>query len=585
MVFRKIHISFRVKSNVNISLIEILCIFGIYASFLMLRYRIGLISAFVCSYISAKDYDSLKNYSYRALLDKIENHQNNKDLQLLYLRGFMDRAKSENDLIEIINGYKNYMYYSGDKKSVIYADSMVQASLRTDNHSIIGSAYLSKGIFHYSIKEHKKALDYYLIANDYISKTDDNYLKYKVKYNLAHVKYYLGAYQEAIDLFEDCVEYFKVNNYRGYLNTLHSLALCHNRIGNYGYSSDLNDLGIAEGIRLSDLSMAHYFVHLQGINYYFRGSYALAIEYIKDALPSIQDNNDFANESVGYFYVGKSYLGLNQENNAITYFRKVEELFDEKGYIRPDLRECFEFLIDYYEDKKDLNLKLYYIQKLIKADSILNTNYKYLSEKIHKDYDTKKLLQKKAEIRNQLEQRKKKDDFLFLGILVLFFFLLLLSYRYMRNKKIYKQRFNELMNKELESPTNVIKKQVQKSLDLNPEVTQQLLRQLERFEKNKKYLDKDLSLVKLSASFNSNTKYLSKIILVHRGKKFVDYINDLKIDYIIELLKKDRKVRNYTNKGLAEEAGFSSTQRFTNAFISRTGISPTYFIEEMKRET
>jgi len=159
----------------------------------MLRYRIGLISAFVCSYISAKDYDSLKNYSYRALLDKIENHQNNKDLQLLYLRGFMDRAKSENDLIEIINGYKNYMYYSGDKKSVIYADSMVQASLRTDNHSIIGSAYLSKGIFHYSIKEHKKALDYYLIANDYISKTDDNYLKYKVKYNLAHVKYYLGA--------------------------------------------------------------------------------------------------------------------------------------------------------------------------------------------------------------------------------------------------------------------------------------------------------------------------------------------------------------------------------------------------------
>lgn len=92
-------------------------------------------------------------------------------------------------------------------------------------------------------------------------------------------------------------------------------------------------------------------------------------------------------------------------------------------------------------------------------------------------------------------------------------------------------------------------------------------------------------MVKLSAAFNSNTKYLSKIIFHYRGKGFVDYINDLRVDYIVELLKNDKRIRNYTNKGLAEEAGFSSTQRFTNAFISRTGISPSYFIEELRKQT
>lgn len=535
-----------------------------------------------------KQMDSLKKYDYNDLLGKIENTQSKKELQQLYLKTFLNRAKSENNLEETINGYKNYMYYGDDKPSVIYADSMVNASLKSKDNLLIGSAYLSKGIVHYSLKEHKQALDHYLIANEYISKTDDDYLKNKTKYNLAHVKYYLGIYDEAIVLFESCIDYFKVNSSRGYLNTLHSLALCHNKKGNYGYSSDLNELGIAEGKRLSDDSMEHYFIHLEGINHYFRDNYTSAIEKIKYSLFKIQDNQDFANETVGYFYVGKSYLGLEQEAKALIYFKKVEQVFDEKNYIRPDLRENFELLLKHYESKGNQNLKLHYIQKLIRVDSILNTNYKYLSEKIHKEYDTKELLKKKGEIRKQLEQRKKRDFTMITGLFVLFILLLLLSYKYIRDKKIYKQRFEELMNSNQEEKKALVfeRKPAEKSdLDINPDVAIQLLKQLESFEKNRKYLEKDWTLVKLAASFNSNTKYLSKTIFHYRGKKFAEYINDLKVDYVIELLKSDKRIRNYTNKALAEEIGFSSTQRFTNAFVSRTGISPTYFIEEMKRET
>ncbi|MGB6084054.1 helix-turn-helix domain-containing protein [Moheibacter sp.] len=109
--------------------------------------------------------------------------------------------------------------------------------------------------------------------------------------------------------------------------------------------------------------------------------------------------------------------------------------------------------------------------------------------------------------------------------------------------------------------------------------------QLEKFEKSKRFLEKDWTLFKLAAAFNSNTKYLSMIIHRYRQKKFSDYINDLKIDYIVVLLKENKMHRNYTNYALSEEAGFSSTQRFTNAFKSRTGISPTYFIAELKKET
>ncbi|MFV5693085.1 hypothetical protein ACM55K_13745 [Flavobacterium sp. LT1R49] len=120
-------------------------------------------------------------------------------------------------------------------------------------------------------------------------------------------------------------------------------------------------------------------------------------------------------------------------------------------------------------------------------------------------------------------------------------------------------------------------------LDINKDTVASVLKQLEKFEKDKKFLKKDLSLAKLTAAFDSNSKYLSQIIYHYREKKFTKYINDLKVDYIILLLKQDKRIRNYTNMALAEEAGFSSTQRFANAFLARAEMSTSFFIEELKK--
>ena len=87
----------------------------------------------------------------------------------------------------------------------------------------------------------------------------------------------------------------------------------------------------------------------------------------------------------------------------------------------------------------------------------------------------------------------------------------------------------------------------------------------------------------MATLLNTNTKYVTKIIAKHRDKGTIDYITDLKIDYIIELLKTESKYRNYTNKALGEEAGFGSTQNFTKSFKERNGISPTYFIYKLKK--
>jgi tetratricopeptide (TPR) repeat protein len=288
--------------------------------------------------------DTLRNKDYDYLSERIEKSESDSSKQSLYLRSYLVKSKSEKNFEKVVNGYKNYVHYSPENLKLIYADSMVYTAKKSMDNALIGSAYLSKGIVYYSQKKHDYALDNYIIANNYISKTNDKYLIYKAKYNIAHIKYFLGFYDEAISLFRECISYFKENSVGGYLNSLHSLGICYNRIGNYGLCTDTNLLGIAEGRRLANDEMRGYFIHSEGVNQYFRGNYALAIKKITYALPTMHKYKDFANEAVGYFYIGKSYWDLKNPQMAIPYFKKVDTIFNDKGYIRPDLRNNYELL-------------------------------------------------------------------------------------------------------------------------------------------------------------------------------------------------------------------------------------------------
>ena len=523
-----------------------------------------------------------KNYDY--FFDRIEESENNNFQKLLYLKSFLSKAKSERNWKEIVNGYKNYVYHSPENLKLLYTDSMIYTAKKSMDKALICKAYLSKGIVYYSQKKHNKALDHYLIANSYISKTDDKYLIYKVKYNIANIKYYLGFYDEAITLFKECIDYFKKNNTRSYLNSLYSLSLCYTNIGNYGLCTAVNKKGILEGKRTTNSHMTAYFNHSEGINQFFKNNFSSAIKQINYSLPAIRKNKDFEKESVSYFYIGRSYRDLKKPEIAISYFKKVDSIFDCNAYIRPDLLENYQLLINYYKSKDNLPTQLHYIMKLLKANSIVDHKFKYLSPKINKEYFANSVLLEKKKIENLLEKRKN-NDLIFSGVIaVLFLSILLVSYLHVSNKNNYRKKIEELMKENKSEIFVEIKHNRNGVEDINHDTLTALLKQLEKFEKDKKFLEKDLTAAKLTVALGSNAKYISKIIYHSTGKKFVQYINDLKIDYLIRVMKENKRIRNYTNKALAEEVGFSSTQRFANAFFARTGMPTSFFIEELKKE-
>ncbi|WP_333667628.1 AraC family transcriptional regulator, partial [Flavobacterium sp.] len=480
-----------------------------------------------------------------------------------------------------------------------YADSMLVAAKQTKNDLTIGAAYMTKATVYYGENDNKKALDNFLLADEYIAKTEDSYSMYKVKFGIAQTKYYLGFYDEAISLFKECIEYFKEENDRAYLNSIHGLGVCYNKIGKYDLSSVTNQLGIKEGRKLENLEMEPYFIHSEGINQYFRNNYQKAISDLNTALPSIKNNKDFANETVAYFYLGKCFWSIREQEKGIEYFKKVDIAFEQQKYIRPDLRESYELLIDYFKKQGDIKSQLYYINQLLKVDNVLGTNYKYLLRKVVKEYDTKELLKSKQDIENAMTFRVVID---FTIIVIMAVIIAYLIYRHFKNKRLFEEIMKRDTSKSniqknnydqqlvIDTTLDKIEKTIvpentdkQNSQEISPEFEAGILKMLEKFEQGKKYLEKDMTLTKMALLLNTNNKYVTKIISKHRGKGSIDYITDLKTDYIIEMLKTDSKFRNYTNKALGEEAGFGSTQNFTRAFKARTGITPTYFIYKLKK--
>ena len=542
------------------------------------NYLILLLLCFFISLNAQKKFvipDSLSNKDCNYFNEKINYKESDSLKERLYAQSWLAKAKSERNDKQMALAYKSLIYKFDKKLRHLYADSLVIAAKRTNSAELIGSAYMTKGIVYYDDKKMMKALDNYLIAEDYISKTNDEYLIYKLKYCKALTKYYLGFYHEAISLFKECVTYFKEQNDHAYVNSLYSLGQCYSRVNKYQLSSQINQIGIKAATQFEIFRMKSYFLFSEGINQSFKHNYVDAIKKLSLALPDIKTNKDFANETLAYFYIGKNYWSQNQKEKAVVYFKKVDAIFQQQNYISPELREAYELLIDYSLIKNDKKAHLLYVDQLLKIDQLLEHNYKYLSGKITKVYDTEKLLQTQRNLENS---NNSITNIAISTTAVLMSIISFLVYRHFRSKKL----FQELMKRQ-PATSKLFVANGSKELDINPEIVAAILKKLEKLEISKKYLEKEMNLLKLASLLNTNTKYASKIIAKYRNKGIIEYITDLKIDHIIELLKSDNKYRIYKNKSLADEAGFGSTQNFTRAFKSRTGISPSYFCTELNK--
>ncbi|MCB9287048.1 MAG: helix-turn-helix domain-containing protein [Lewinellaceae bacterium] len=97
-------------------------------------------------------------------------------------------------------------------------------------------------------------------------------------------------------------------------------------------------------------------------------------------------------------------------------------------------------------------------------------------------------------------------------------------------------------------------------------------------EKEKLFLDPDLSLKDVADRLHTNTKYLSQVVNHHAGHNFQHFLNTYRVKEVKAKITAD-VFRNLTLFGIALQCGFKNKSTFYKVFKEIAGLTPKEYIK------
>ncbi|MDX1462010.1 MAG: helix-turn-helix transcriptional regulator, partial [Marinirhabdus sp.] len=286
--------------------------------------------------------------------------------------------------------------------------------------------------------------------------------------------------------------------------------------------------------------------------------------------------------------MGSIFFQKGDKEKGISFFEKVDSIYDRKSVLYPELPVVYDKLATYYAELGDQEQQLAYMQKLLLVVKLINIKRVYIKDKIAEEYEIPKLLEEKDALIEGLEakhQASQEKVWLIGGVLL--FCLGLLGY-YIKRQQTYRKRFELLTAKntqvEREEPVQVKSEKEEEGIDISEEIVADILVQLQQFEAEKKYLSPDIKLTQLAKDCNTNSTYLSKVINYKKGKNFSSYLNELRVSYAFKELRDNPTFRKYTIKAVAFDCGFKSAESFSKAFYKTYGIYPSYYSKQLMQQ-
>ncbi|WP_109434442.1 helix-turn-helix domain-containing protein [Aquimarina sp. AU119] len=535
--------------------------------------------------LKAKSFEEIDSVFLKSLGDSIK--------QPFYSQVLLAKAKQDDYELGLAKAYRymSFNYIKDFPKRILYLDSSISIGEKIKKNDYPEVSYSNLGWVYYHTGSYSKSIESHLLALKYADISNNKRLSFVAKHNVAFMKTKIGEYEDAIRILREVMKYYDENEKTNRTKLLVVLTLANTyRKVNISDSATFYNKKGAYLANKNNLKIRNFFTLNEGVNLFQEKKYQASLDSILKGIPGVLKDDTVDREFLisGYLYLGKLFKIFNKDEKSLQYLLEIDRFYEETNFTSIEIREGYEMLINYYKKENNKNKQLYFINKLFTIDSVLDLNYKNLSKTIVTEYDTPKLLKEKQNLIDDLEQKEKKTNIKFWIVLaiavILIFFMMLI---YTKNIR-YKKRFQELMNVE----TNVVsikKENINKSssttesIGISEEIVNSVLEGLQKFEKKESFLSSNITTGDLAKQLKTNSKYLSKIINTYKKKSFSVYINELRIDYVINKLKNDSKFRLYTIKAISREIGFNTTEAFSKSFYKKTGIYPSYFIKQIGR--
>ncbi len=533
--------------------------------------------------------DSLKGLDYDAVYRKYRKTIRDTTFSKVYLQTCIKKAIAENNKIKLAKAYTMLSYYTIEESEKLkMLDYAITISTDLEDKTYPFMAYSFKGGYYLRKSKYSMALDTYLKLLSVAEKTKNIEFIAITKHNIACIKTEIGKHQEALPLFKENFTHI-TNNHSAdttrYLNSIIKLAESYRYNNSLDSASMYNSKAIPRALKTKRYYNRYYGRILvnEGINLFFKEKFDRASDSIVKGISVLNKNNSQHKKAyiLGEFYLGK--LQLLQQNviSAKKHFLIVDSIIRIEKITLPEVRESYEFMINFYKANEKKERQLESINKLLQFDSIINKEASFVSSRLFKEFDTPLLLNEKETLIEELKGNNKNLNLLVVFLSSLTMITVVFLYLQYKKRKTYQQKFEQLIDKGKSIPNETLQEKPKDNIGVADDIVEEILNKLALFETNKHFLKKNISTTSLAKDIKTNTKYLSKVINHHKHKNFANYINDLRIDHAVTQLKENKTLKNYTIQGIAEEMGFNTAESFSSAFKKSTGIKTSYFIKRL----
>ncbi|WP_103866604.1 AraC family transcriptional regulator [Aquimarina sp. I32.4] len=566
-----------------------------FVSFYIRLFIILFLSSIQSSLGQEKDFeipDSLKAMSYDSIYTSYRKTWRDTIQSKIYLRSCLKKAITENNTIKMAQTYCMLSYYAVEEsEKIALLDRSIALSKGSGDKMYPIVAYSFKGGYYLKKCKYSLALDSYLALLSVAEKVQNSEFITVTKHNIACIKTEIGKHQEGLPLFKENFAHIIANHSTDTTRFLKSsIALAES----YRYNQLLDSASLynSKAIQLSKKPGVYYdrfygkIIVNEGINLFFKHQYKTAYDSISKGLLMLNKSSiEYIKTHVlGEFYLGKIHLKQQNKLATKTHFIKVDSILQKEKITPIEIREGYEFLINSFKTYGQKEKQLEYINKLLKFDSIINKEASFVSSRLFKEFDTPLLLKEKEVLITELTGDNKHLNLAVIFLSIISIVILLFLYIQFQKKKVYQQKFEKLIHQNTQNQSKTSKNNPSHDIGVPDDTVKEILTGLAWFEQNHLYLHKNISTTSLAKDIKTNTKYLSKVINHHKNKNFINYINDLRITYAVNELKKNKTLKNYTIQGIAEEMGFNTAESFSSAFKKSTGIKTSYFIKKLHTE-
>ncbi|PUB29579.1 helix-turn-helix protein [Elizabethkingia sp. YR214] len=328
-----------------------------------------------------------------------------------------------------------------------------------------------------------------------------------------------------------------------------------------------------------------------GLNYYHLNDMDTSLRHYRKAGYMAKSMPDYCIKGFIYNGLAKVYLYKDNLRQAKKYAKLASDIADKSNCLQLK-NEVYDTFHRYYTIVQDVE-ELAVIQE--KRDSITDLLANRSTLFINDFY------QKMDKKNNILQQKNHVKNWIIIVICLVLMINIIYFTQYRENFKMTFTRFNRILKKkayEKPSPKEIHNNfsVAVKIADLKEDETvdneesgvmmtqateQKLLLRLREFENSTLFTRKNISLSYLATYCGANTRYISYIINTYKKKDFNNYINELRIKYIVFKLEKMPQYRKYKVATLAEEAGFSSPNKFATVFKKEISVSPSLYIKHL----